>query len=175
MAETNSTLTNHRYGGHSGVSNDHEKREYSQAMPAHLDNSPAPPYAPCGTTEPDGIEQHGMYGTAPRDRPPAAPLTDSIRPVPGPAALGQYDNTDMDPITPHTDRQRLEVLDERLAQWVDPGTIRVVLTQGAQIKVCVLRGRVRDEAVRTRVACIALECLPEYGIRNELECSALPG
>ncbi len=175
MAEIKSTLTNHRYGGHSGVSDDHGKREYAQAMPGHLDNSPDPIYDPCGTTEPDGIEQHGMYGTAPRDEPPLAPLTDTTRPVPGPAALGQYDNADMDPITPQTDMQRLEVLNERLAQWIDPGTVRVVFTRGRQIDVCVLRGIVRDEAMRDRVARVALECLPEYGIRNELECSALGG
>jgi hypothetical protein len=168
LADTSQPLTNHRYGGHSGVSDDHRKLQYEQAMPAHLDNSPEPPYLPCGTNEPTGIEQHGMYGTAPRQTAQPAPLTESTRPLPGPASLGQYDNTDdMRAISPRSDLHQREVLDECLAQWVDPGTVNATFSDG----VCVLSGQVRDAETKARIGQAARECLPTYEIRNALALS----
>jgi len=162
-------LTNHRYGGHSGVSDDHRKCQYEQAMPAHLGNSPTPRYAPCGTTEPAGIEQHGMYGTAPRKSALPSSPAQATRPLPGPASLGQYDNDDMRPVAPLSDIQQCEVLDERLAQWVDPGTVKATLADG----VCVLSGRVHDAETRARIEHAAHECLPSYEISNQLEPATL--
>lgn len=159
-------LTNHRYGGHSGVSDDHRKLQYDQAMPAHLDNSPEPPYSPCGTTEPAGIAQHGMYGTAPRQSAQPAPLTEATRPLPGPASLGQYDNTDdMRPVAPLSDIQQREVLDECLAQWVDPGTVDATISDG----ICVLSGQVHDAETKARIGQAARDCLPSYEIRNQID------
>ncbi|SDP70393.1 hypothetical protein SAMN04488595_11739 [Ralstonia sp. 25mfcol4.1] len=163
--ETSAPLTNHRYGGHSGVSDDHRKYQYEQAMPAHLDNSPTPRYSPCGTTEPAGIEQHGMYGTAPRQAALTPTRPESTRPLPGPASLGQYDNADMQAIAPLTDIQLREVLDERLAQWVDPGTVKATISDG----ICVLTGHVHDAQTKVRIGHVAQECLPSHEIRNQLE------
>lgn len=163
-SEAGQPLTNHRYGGHSGVNDDHQKLQYDQAMPTHLDNSPAPPYSPCGTTEPVGIEEHGMYGTAPRQSPLPPPLTASTRPRPGPASLGQYDNDEIRPVAPLGDIQQREVLDECLAQWVDPGTVKATLADG----VCELSGQVRDAETRARIEQAARTCLPSSEIRNQL-------
>ncbi|WP_423194122.1 BON domain-containing protein [Cupriavidus sp. H18C2] len=158
------SLSNHRYGGHSAVSDDHSKVEYEQAMPAHLDNSPTPPYDARGGNEPAGVERHGMYGTAPAGGP-SAPPADRTRPLPGPASLGQYDNDDMRPVAPLGDAQQREVLDERLAAYVDPGTVKVELDD----HVCVLRGRVRDAETKARIGHIAESTLPGREIRNALE------
>jgi len=171
MAERKSTLTDHHYGGHSGVRDDQREAPAVQSdealraiKPASHDNIPNTPYVPSGGNEPAGVERYGMYGVAPGSAPPKPATTSDTRPLPGPASLGQYDNTDMDPVAPLSAVQQREVLDEKLAAIVDPGVVRAEFADDT----CTLHGTVRDAATREHVAQIASECLPGLKIANRL-------
>lgn len=161
-------LTNHRYGGHSAVSDDHSRQQYEEVGVAHLSMSQTSPYAPSGGNEPPGVEQHGMYGTARGSGKPAAPLAQTDAPVTSPASLGQFTSegsgSGQDSARPLGKTQRLEVLDERMMALVDPHTVRVEEDNG----MWVLHGRVRDAATKASIEALARECLATDALRNEL-------
>lgn len=161
-------LTDYRYGGHSGVSPDPdpEPRSAEDTRPRSHDNEPPAPYVPQpGANEPAGVERYGMYGVAPGAGAPAPIVDTEPRPVPGPAALGQFDGDDMRAVSPLSARQRLEVLDERLATLVDPGTVKAEVDEDDAL---VLRGTVRDAATRDGVERAARETFPDCTLRSEV-------
>lgn len=166
---TKPPLTNHRYGGHSAVSDDHSKQQYEEVGVAHQSMSPTPPYVPSGGNEPAGVERHGMYGTSRGSSRPAAPLADATGPVTSPASLGQF-TAGSDSARPLGDTQRLEVFSERLMALVDPHTVHVAQQDGMWI----LQGRVRDAETRSRIEALASECLPTEAVRSELVVDPAP-
>ncbi len=152
-----SPLTDYHYGGHSAVNPDPTARSADDPAPKSHANQPPRPYVPQpGANEPPGVERYGMYGVAQGSGAPPAIHTEQ-RPLPGPASLGQFDGDDMRPVEPLSAGQRLEVLDERLAALVDPGTVKGEVGEG---DVLVLRGTVRDEATRAGVEQVARETFP---------------
>lgn len=162
-------LTNHRYGGHSAVSEDHRKAQYEEVGVAHQSMSHPPPYIPSGGNEPAGVDQHGMYGTSPVGSAAASPLAEATGPITSPASLGQFtaEAADGKPDSgqPLGDVQRLEVLNERLMALVNPRTVDVRLHNG----VWILQGRVRDAETKARIGSLAMECLGTEAVRNELQ------
>lgn len=161
-------LTNHRYGGHSAVSDDHTKQQYEEVGVAHESMSPTPPYAPSGGNEPVGVEQHGMYGTSRAGANPPPPLADATGPVTSPASLGQFTSTapgsTSDSARPLGDAQRLEVLSERLMALVNPHTVQATRHDG----MWVLQGRVRNAQTSSQIERLAMEVLEPDLVRNEL-------
>ncbi|CAG2153752.1 BON domain-containing protein [Cupriavidus plantarum] len=169
-------LTDFHYGGHSGVDDEKSRpREPVRSAeddpaPKSFRNLPEQPYRPQpGSNEPEGVERYGMYGVAPGTDKPAPEFANAgQRPLPGPAALGQYDGDDMRALEPLNDAQRLEVLHERLSMVVDPGVISVEMIDGA----VTLRGTVRDAPTRKAVENIVMGCLTDHYVRSEIDVSA---
>ncbi|QET05117.1 hypothetical protein FOB72_24050 [Cupriavidus pauculus] len=168
-------LTDFHYGGHSGVNDEKSRperpvRAADDPAPGSHTNLPKQPYRPQpGSNEPAGVERYGMYGVAPgSDKLPPEFAQSGQRPLPGPAALGQFDGDDMRPLEPLNDAQRLEVLHERLSMVVDPGIISIDMIDGA----VTLRGTVRDAPTRKAVENIVMGCLTDHYVRSEIDVAA---
>jgi len=172
---TSPPLTDFHYGGHSGVADEKSRpqkpvRAAESSAPQSHANMPPQPYRPQpGSNEPDGVERYGMYGVAPGAEKQAPEFANAgQRPLPGPAALGQFDGDDMRPVEPWNDAQRLEVLHERLSMVVDPGVIQIEMIDGA----VTLRGTVRDAPTRKAVENIVMGCLTDHYVRSEIDVAA---
>ncbi|WP_420991777.1 hypothetical protein ACKI2N_026430 [Cupriavidus sp. 30B13] len=161
------TLTDYRYGSHSGTLEDPPASTSEAPAPAGdpaaagPGAAPAPYRAEPGEKAPAGVARYGMYGVGPDGGAP--PQDARVRPAPGPAVLGQYDGGDPTPRQPASDAQVLGVVEERLAELADPHRLQASCAQG----VLTLRGKLRDGAMRDAVEACARACPGVRELRTE--------
>lgn len=156
-------LTNFRYGSHCGVERGTDVADYLQTGLSSTNTLVHPYHVRFGGKQPDGVERYGMYGMGPSSRV-RAPEYMGL-PAPGPAALGQnVGDAFSSTVSPQSDTQLVAVIEERFAQTVDPGTVRVEAREG----VVTLRGTVRDAATREVLETEACTCPGIKAVHSEL-------
>jgi hypothetical protein len=160
------TLTDFRYGGHSGTEKDDARDDPNREGPPGAaeptpDGSPVAYVPTRGERAPDGVEQFGMYGVA---NEPASAAAASASPAPArPPDTPAVSGLQAGQSTPTSHAQILGTVEERLAGIVDPGRVGASLDGGT----LTLRGTLRDASMRDAVEACARGCPGVTALRTE--------